>query len=118
MYGSGGNGNGVASGGGLGAVVEAGDGIEFGIEARTAIEENGSGCADGNGEVEERCPAVGTPTAAQLGHALSPLALPTAAILNRQTILTVPPLEPIASQSGGDLISVITSTTAAHAERQ
>lgn len=110
MYASGGNGNGVTTSGG-----DSGNGLEFGIEARTGIEENGSGCAEG---VEEGCPAVGTPTAAQLGHAHSPLALPTAAILNRQTILTVPPLEPIASQPGGDLISVITSTTAAHAERK
>ncbi|KAK2575180.1 hypothetical protein KPH14_002578 [Odynerus spinipes] len=72
----------------------------------------------GGGEgVEEHCLPVGTPTTAQLGHAHSPLALPTAAVLNRQTTLTVPPLEPITSQSSGDLVSVITSTTTVHAER-
>ncbi|XP_015175584.1 PREDICTED: transcriptional regulatory protein GAT1-like [Polistes dominula] len=72
----------------------------------------------GGGEgVEEHCLPVGTPTTAQLGHAHSPLTLPTVAVLNRQTTLTVPPLEPITSQSNGDLVSVITSTTTAHAER-
>ncbi|KZC05081.1 GATA-binding factor A [Dufourea novaeangliae] len=76
----------------------------------------GSG-SSGNEETEERRPPVGTPTTVQLGHAHSPLALPTAAVLNRQTTLTVPPLEPIVSQSSGDLISVITSTTAVHVER-
>ncbi|XP_032456107.1 putative mediator of RNA polymerase II transcription subunit 12 isoform X5 [Nasonia vitripennis] len=44
----------------------------------------------------------------------SPLTLPSAAVLNRQTTLTVPPLEPATSRPNGDLISVITSTTAAH----
>ena len=113
MYGNGGSGN----GGGMGVVVETGDpGSEFGAEARTGME-NGSGCVGGSGEPENRCPPVGTPIPTQLGHAHSPLALPTAAVLNRQTILTVPPLEPTASQSGGDLISVITSTTAEHAKR-
>ncbi|XP_011687822.1 PREDICTED: nitrogen catabolic enzyme regulatory protein-like isoform X3 [Wasmannia auropunctata] len=67
--------------------------------------------------VEEHCLPVGTPTGTQLGHAHSPLALPTAAVLNRQTTLTVPPLEPITSQSSSDIASVITSTTAAHAEK-
>ncbi|XP_077265483.1 uncharacterized protein LOC143899229 isoform X2 [Temnothorax americanus] len=71
----------------------------------------------GNGGVEEHCLPVGTPTGTQLGHAHSPLALPTAAVLNRQTTLTVPPLEPITSQSSSDITSVITSTTAAHAEK-
>lgn len=42
----------------------------------------------GNGGVEEHCLPVGTPTGTQLGHAHSPLALPTAAVLNRQTTLT------------------------------
>lgn len=42
----------------------------------------------GGGGVEEHCLSVGTPTGAQLGHAHSPLALPTAAVLNRQTTLT------------------------------
>ncbi|XP_011296853.1 uncharacterized protein [Fopius arisanus] len=36
-------------------------------------------------------------TTAHMGHAHSPLALPSAAALNRQTTLTVPPLEPITS---------------------
>lgn len=71
----------------------------------------------GSGGVEEHCLPVGTPTGTQLGHAHSPLALPTAAVLNRQTTLTVPPLEPITSQSSSDITSVITSTTAAHAEK-
>ncbi|XP_014476476.1 PREDICTED: box A-binding factor-like [Dinoponera quadriceps] len=71
----------------------------------------------GGGGVEEHCLPVGTPSTAQLAHAHSPLALPTAAVLNRQTTLTVPPLEPITSQSSGDLASVITSTTTAHTER-
>nr|XP_050848395.1 uncharacterized protein LOC127063101 isoform X1 [Vespula vulgaris] len=72
----------------------------------------------GGGEgVEEHCLPVGTPTTAQLGHAHSPLTLPTVAVLNRQTTLTVPPLEPITSQPSGDLVSVITSTTTVHAER-
>lgn len=72
----------------------------------------------GNGGVEEHCLPVGTPTGTQLGHAHSPLALPTAAVLNRQTTLTVPPLEPpITSQSNSDITSVITSTTAAHTEK-
>ncbi|XP_011147681.1 box A-binding factor isoform X3 [Harpegnathos saltator] len=71
----------------------------------------------GGGGVEEHCLPVGTPSAAQLGHAHSPLALPTAAVLNRQTTLTVPPLEPITSQSSSDLASVITSTTTTHIER-
>ncbi|XP_012533351.1 box A-binding factor isoform X2 [Monomorium pharaonis] len=71
----------------------------------------------GGGRVEEHCLSVGTPTGTQLGHAHSPLALPTAAVLNRQTTLTVPPLEPITSQSSSDITSVITSTTAAHAEK-
>ncbi|XP_011251073.1 uncharacterized protein LOC105248147 isoform X2 [Camponotus floridanus] len=75
-----------------------------------------SGGGGGEG-VEGHSLPVGTPTGAQLGHAHSPLALPTAAVLNRQTTLTVPPLEPITSQSSGDLASVITSTTAAHSER-
>ncbi|KAL0108421.1 hypothetical protein PUN28_015163 [Cardiocondyla obscurior] len=70
-----------------------------------------------NGGVEEHCLPVGTPTGTQLGHAHSPLALPTAAVLNRQTTLTVPPLEPITSQSSSDIASVITSTTVAHAEK-
>ncbi|XP_043254953.1 uncharacterized protein LOC122398807 [Colletes gigas] len=95
VYGSGGSGN------------EGGVGVGS---------ESGSGSEGGNVGSEERRP-VGTPTTVQLGHAHSPLALPTAAVLNRQTTLTVPPLEPIASQSSGDLISVITSTTAIHAER-
>ncbi|XP_053981194.1 box A-binding factor-like isoform X1 [Hylaeus volcanicus] len=90
----------------------SGNGGGVGVES-----ESGSGSEGGNGGSEERRPPVGTPTTAQLGHAHSPLALPTAAVLNRQTTLTVPPLEPIASQSSGDLISVITSTTAIHAER-
>jgi len=42
----------------------------------------------GGGGVEEHCLPVGTPTGTQLGHAHSPLALPTAAVLNRQTTLT------------------------------
>lgn len=42
----------------------------------------------GGGRVEEHCLPVGTPTGAHLGHAHSPLALPTAAVLNRQTTLT------------------------------
>ncbi|XP_012220304.1 uncharacterized protein [Linepithema humile] len=71
----------------------------------------------GGGRVQEHCLPVGTPTGAQLGHAHSPLALPTAAVLNRQTTLTVPPIEPITSQSSSDLASVITSTTAVHANR-
>ncbi|XP_018308720.1 uncharacterized protein [Mycetomoellerius zeteki] len=71
----------------------------------------------GDRGVEEHCLPVGTPTGTQLGHAHSPLALPTAAVLNRQTTLTVPPLEPITSQSTSDIASVITSTTAAHAEK-
>ncbi|XP_076169666.1 uncharacterized protein LOC143147866 [Ptiloglossa arizonensis] len=100
MYGTGGSGN----GGGVGVGTGTGS-------------ESGSGSEGGNGGSEERRPPVGTPTTAQLGHAHSPLALPTAAVLNRQTTLTVPPLEPIASQSSGDLISVITSTTAIQAER-
>ncbi|XP_070165719.1 uncharacterized protein [Polyergus mexicanus] len=79
-----------------------------------AIYTSGGG---GGGGVEEHCLPIGTPTGAQLGHAHSPLALPTAAVLNRQTTLTVPPLEPITSQSSSDLASVITSTTAAHSER-
>ncbi|XP_032672460.1 uncharacterized protein LOC116844675 isoform X4 [Odontomachus brunneus] len=70
----------------------------------------------GGGGVEEHCLPVGTPSGTQLGHAHSPLALPTAAVLNRQTTLTVPPLEPITSQSSSDLASVITSTTTAHTE--
>ncbi|XP_014294972.1 uncharacterized protein LOC103569035 isoform X3 [Microplitis demolitor] len=49
----------------------------------------------------------------QLGHAHSPITLPTAAVLNRQTNLTVPPLEPITiNKSSGDL-TVITSTSLA-----
>ncbi|XP_011864789.1 PREDICTED: uncharacterized protein LOC105560351 isoform X2 [Vollenhovia emeryi] len=71
----------------------------------------------GNGGAEEHCLPVSTPTGIQLGHAHSPLALPTAAVLNRQTTLTVPPLEPITSQSSSDIASVITSTTAAHTEK-
>ncbi|KAL6255433.1 hypothetical protein P5V15_013768 [Pogonomyrmex californicus] len=71
----------------------------------------------GGGGVDEHCLPVGTPTGAQLGHAHSPLALPTAAVLNRQTTLTVPPLEPITSQSSSDIASVITSTTTTHAEK-
>ena len=106
MYGSGGSGNGGGS--------VAGAGTEVG-----AANENGSGSSNEGGDrgSDERRPPVGTSATVQLGHAHSPLALPTAAVLNRQTTLTVPPLEPIASQSSGDLISVITSTTAVHADR-
>jgi len=46
-----------------------------------------SGGGSGGG-VEEHCLPVGTSTGTQLGHAHSPLALPTAAVLNRQTTLT------------------------------
>jgi len=46
-----------------------------------------SGGGGGEG-VEGHSLPVGTPTGAQLGHAHSPLALPTAAVLNRQTTLT------------------------------
>lgn len=42
----------------------------------------------GGGGGEGHSLPVGTPTGAQLGHAHSPLALPTAAVLNRQTTLT------------------------------
>ena len=106
VYGSGGSGNGGGS--------VAGAGTEVG-----ASNENGSGSSNEGGDrgSDEGRPPVGTSTTVQIGHAHSPLALPTAAVLNRQTTLTVPPLEPIASQSSGDLISVITSTTAVHAER-
>ncbi|XP_074110419.1 uncharacterized protein LOC141534759 isoform X2 [Cotesia typhae] len=45
----------------------------------------------------------------QLGHAHSPIALPSAAVLNRQTNLIVPPLEPITINKSSDL-TVITST--------
>ncbi|XP_020287606.1 box A-binding factor-like isoform X3 [Pseudomyrmex gracilis] len=71
----------------------------------------------GNGGVEEHCFPVGTPTGAQVEHAHSPLTLPTAAVLNHQTTLTVPPIEPITSQSSSDLASVITSTTIARTDR-
>lgn len=47
-----------------------------------------AGGGGGNGGVEEHGLPVGTPTGTQLGHAHSPLALPTAAVLNRQTTLT------------------------------
>ncbi|XP_043591563.1 transcription factor GATA-6-like isoform X2 [Bombus pyrosoma] len=131
VYGSGGSGN----GGGIVADTEAkqeaeseaatgagtdggGAGTETGDRAEN---ENGSGNASGgNGGSDERRSPLGTPTTGRsrhASHAHSPLALPTAAVLNRQTTLTVPPLEPIVSQTGGDLLSVITSTTAIHAER-
>ncbi|XP_078040093.1 uncharacterized protein LOC144471680 isoform X2 [Augochlora pura] len=122
VYGIGGsNGNGVVGGYGSGVRVVAGTEIEIRSE---------SGTEGGNDRSEENHPPVGTPTPTptstptstttatmHLGHAHSPLALPTAAVLNRQTTLTVPPLEPIASQSNVDTISVITCTTAVHAER-
>nr|XP_033330416.1 uncharacterized protein LOC117222686 isoform X2 [Megalopta genalis]XP_033330417.1 uncharacterized protein LOC117222686 isoform X2 [Megalopta genalis] len=131
VYGIGGsNGNGDAGGYGSGVRVVAGTEIEIGSE---------SGTEGGNVRSEENHPPVGTPTPTStptttttttttptptpttttmhLGHAHSPLALPTAAVLNRQTTLTVPPLEPIASQPNVDPISVITCTTAVHAER-
>ncbi|XP_043283903.1 box A-binding factor-like isoform X2 [Venturia canescens] len=71
----------------------------------------------GGGDGGEEQHYLGTLTTAQLGHAHSPLALPSAAVLNRQTTLTVPPLEPITSRSAGDLATVITSTSAAHTDR-
>lgn len=79
VYGSGGSGNGGGSGAGAGAgtVGEIGAGSE-----------SGSGSEGGNGPSDERRPPVGTSTTVQLGHAHSPLALPTAAVLNRQTTLT------------------------------
>lgn len=46
-----------------------------------------SGGGGGEGIGEHGLP-VGTPSGTQLGHAHSPLALPTAAVLNRQTTLT------------------------------
>lgn len=71
----------------------------------------------GGGDIDHY-PSVGTLTTSHLGNAHSPLALPSAAVLNRQTILTVPPLEPMSSRTSTDLTSVITSTTAAlHTDR-
>lgn len=77
---------------------------------------NGSG-GGGSGGGDEHYLPVGALTTAQLSHAHSPLALPSAAALNRQTTLSVPPLEPINGRSASDLTSVITSTTAAHTDR-
>ncbi|XP_076685357.1 uncharacterized protein LOC143377675 isoform X3 [Andrena cerasifolii] len=79
VYGSGGSGNGG------GSVSVAGAGTEVG-----AANENGSGSSNEGGDrgSDERHPPVGTSTTVQLGHAHSPLALPTAAVLNRQTTLT------------------------------
>lgn len=70
----------------------------------------------GGGDLDHY-PSVSTLTTSHLGNAHSPLALPSAAVLNRQTTLTVPPLEPM-SRTSTDLTSVITSTTAAlHTDR-
>ncbi|XP_017789550.1 PREDICTED: uncharacterized protein LOC108571900 [Habropoda laboriosa] len=121
VYGSGGSG-GSGNGGGIGAGApvdaETEAVVGAGSEERASTG-TGSGAAitGGNEGCDESRQPIGTPPTAQLGHAHSPLALPTVAALNRQTTLTVPPLEPIASQAGNDLISVITSTTTVHAER-
>lgn len=83
VYGSGGSGNGG------GSVAGAGAGAGAGTEV-AAANENGSGSSNEGGDrgSDERRPPVGTSTVVQLGHAHSPLALPTAAVLNRQTTLT------------------------------
>ncbi|XP_026667234.1 box A-binding factor-like isoform X2 [Ceratina calcarata] len=107
VYGSG-------NGGGIGADIRPE--AEPGTTGRDASKGRGNGNRGETGNAlgtGERHPSVGTP----LAHAHSPLALPTAAALNRQTTLTVPPLEPIVSHVASDMISVITSTTAVHAER-
>lgn len=102
VYGSGGSGNGggivadteakqeAESEAATGAGTDGGDaGTETGVRAEN---ENGSGNASGgNGGSDERRPPLGTPTTGRSGHAShahSPLALPTAAVLNRQTTLT------------------------------
>lgn len=105
VYGSG-------NGGGIGADIRPE--TEPATTGRDTSKSRGNRGETGNAlGTGERRPSVGTP----LAHAHSPLALPTAAALNRQTTLTVPPLEPIVSHAAGDMISVITSTTAVHAER-
>ncbi|KAK0171627.1 hypothetical protein PV328_005058 [Microctonus aethiopoides] len=74
----------------------------------------GGGGDDGNDEQQHY---LGTITTEQLGNAHSPIALPSAAVLNRQTILTVPPLEPINSRPTTDSTTVIITSAAARIDR-
>ncbi|XP_015111851.1 uncharacterized protein LOC107037688 isoform X2 [Diachasma alloeum] len=63
------------------------------VDSKLQLSMYGGGVVDGFEEHHY----LGTMTTSQMGHAHSPLALPSAAALNRQTTLTVPPLEPITS---------------------
>ncbi|XP_034939689.1 box A-binding factor-like isoform X3 [Chelonus insularis] len=64
------------------------------------VHSSAGGVDDGRAEEDHY---LNTLTSTQLGHAHSPIALPSAAVLNRQTTLTVPPLEPITNKSTTDL---------------
>ncbi|KAF7991350.1 hypothetical protein HCN44_002912 [Aphidius gifuensis] len=84
------------------------------VDQKLQLNMYGNGNDDGN----DGHHYLGTITTSQMGHAHSPLTLPSVAVLNRQTILTVPPLEPMSSKSGSDhLATVITSTGTAHIDR-
>lgn len=119
MYGDGSGGDGIGAlagdNGGRSDPSNGGGGSGGGGAAVGAAEQRSYRPRDTAREAASAAAAVAT--TAGTGHAHSPLALPTVAILNRQTTLTVPPLEPTTSQPSGDPMSVIASTAIVHGER-